>query len=105
MVNGVTTQSMTYSYYVKPKEVGILYIEPSFIEAGEEQLSTQPIEIKVLDNPDGIIDKPQRRQSPQMDFFNFPSDDFFNFPKRKMPRREEGKQPKKKKKKRKVYRI
>ena len=113
MVNGVTTQSMSYTYYVKPREVGTFYIEPSFIEAGDENLSTQPIEIKVLENPDGIIQKPQRRQSPQMDFFNFqkddffdfPTDEFFNFPKRKMPRQEEGAEPKKKNKKRKVYRI
>ena len=114
MVNGVTTQSMTYSYYVKPREVGTFYIEPSFVDAGEKNLSTQPIEIIVLENPDGIIQKPQRQQSPQMDFFNFPkddffnfpSDDFFNFPKRTIPKREDGEQPKKKsKKKRKVYKI
>jgi len=105
MVNGVTTQSMTYSYFVKPREVGTFYIEPSFVDVDEENLSTQPLEIRVLENPDGIIQKPQRRQSPQMDFFNFPSDDFFNFPKRKMPRQGEGGQPKKKKKKRKVYKI
>jgi len=112
MMNGVTKQSMTYSYYVKPKEVGIFFIEPSFIEADEENLSTQPIEIIVLDNPDGIIQKPQRRQSPQMDFFNFPSDDFFNFPsddffnrKKVIPKSEDGTKPKKKKKKRKVYKI
>ena len=113
MMNGVTTQSMTYSYFVKPREVGTFYIEPSFIDTGEENFSTQPIEIKVLENPDGIIQKPQGRQSPQMDFFNFPrddffnfpSDEFFNFPKRGFPKSEEGEQPKKKKKKRKVYRI
>ena len=59
----------------------------------------------MLENPDGIIEKPQRRQSPQMDFFNFPSDDFFGFPKRKMPKQGEAEEPKKKKKKRKTYKI
>lgn len=120
MMNGVTTQSLAYTYFLKPKEVGNFYIPPAFIQVDETTLETQPIEIMVLDNPDGIIEKPQRQNSNRMemfqfpsdDFFNFPSDDFFNFPKREIPKsggeqkgQEEGTPKKKSKKKRKVYKI
>jgi len=119
MMNGVTTQSISYTYYIKPKEIGNLYVEPAFIDADGTTLETQPIEIVVLDNPDGIIEKPQRRSQPQMDMFQFPSDDFFNFPDmdeffkipgiEQIPRgnnQEEKKEKSKKpKKKRKVYKI
>jgi len=128
MMNGVTTQSVSYTYYLKPKEVGNLFVPPAYIKADGETLETQPIEIFVLENPDGIIEQPQRNrmnrmemfQFPNDDFFNFPSDDFFQFPDPNelfnMPRKtipqpkQEGKEgeeakPKKPKKKRKTYRI
>lgn len=119
MMNGVTTQSISYTYYIKPKEIGNLYVEPAFIEADGTTLETQPIEILVLENPDGIIEKPKRRSQGNMEMFQFPSDDFFNFPDMdeffNMPRieqiprnknQEENKEEKKKpKKKRKVYKI
>ncbi len=119
MMNGVTTQSISYTYYIKPKEIGNLYVEPAFIDADGKTLETQPIEIIVLENPDGIIEKPQRRSQGNMDMFQFPSDDFFNFPDmdeffnmpkiERVPRgnnQEEKKEKSKKpKKKRKVYKI
>lgn len=118
MMNGVTTQSISYTYYIKPKDIGNLYVEPAFIDADGKTLETQPIEILVLENPDGIIEKPQRKsqgmdlfQFPSDDFFNTPKmDDFFNFPKiEKVPQdKNQGgkkKEQKKPKKKRKVYKI
>lgn len=118
MMNGVTTQSISYTYYIKPKEIGNLYVEPAFIEADGTTLETQPLEIMVLENPDGIIEKPQRKSQgmemfefPSDDFFNTPNlDDFFNFPKiEKVPqdKNKDGKkeEQKKPKKKRKVYKI
>lgn len=125
MMNGVTTQSVSYTYYLKPKEVGNYFVPPAFIEADGKTLETQPIEIFVLENPEGIIEKPKRRNSSRMDMFQFPSDDFFNddffqfpdpnelfnMPRRKIPQpKKEGengeeKKQKKPKKKRKTYRI
>ena len=80
MMNGVTTQSISYTYYLQPKDVGNYYVEPAFIEVDGKTLETQPIEILVLENPDGIIEKPKSKSPRQMEFFNFPPDDFFNFP-------------------------
>ncbi len=114
MMNGVTTQSMSYSYYLQPKDIGNLFLEPAFINADGKTLETQPIEIIVLENPDGIIEKPKRNDSrmelfnfPNDDFFNMPMpDDFFNLPERKTPKElEEEKKKKDGKKKRKIYKI
>ena len=80
MMNGETTQSISYTYYLQPKTAGNFYLEPAFIEANGVTMETQPTEILVLENPDGVIEKPKKRSAPQMDMFNFPSDDFFNFP-------------------------
>lgn len=127
MMNGETTQSISYTYYLQPKTAGNFYLEPAFIEADGMTMETQPIEIMVLENPDGIIQKPQRKtpnhldifDSAPNDFFNFPSDGMFNFPMddlfqpREMPKQdgekkqgeEKGKDKKKSKKKGKVYKI
>ncbi len=131
MMNGETTQSISYSYYLQPKTIGNFYLEPAFIEADGVTMETQPIEIMVLENPDGIIQKPKRKTPNRLDifdsmpndFFNSPSDDFFNFPmedffqlhempKLEMPKQggekkegEEKKGKKKSKKKGKVYKI
>jgi len=122
VMNGQATQSISYTYYLQPKMVGNFFLEPAFIDAEGETMETQPIEIIVLENPDGIIQKPKRKMNRQSDFFDFPSDDFFNFPMddffqlREMPRLEMPKQDgekkekeekgkKKSKKKGKVYKI
>jgi len=119
MMNGKTTQSISYTYYLQPKEIGNFYLEPAFIEADGLTMETQPIEILVLENPDGIIQKPKQQtpnhldifDSAPNDFFNFPMEDFFQF--REMPKRdgtkeenkEKGKDKKKSNKKGKVYKI
>jgi len=113
MMNGVTTQSMSFSYYIQPKDIGNLFLEPAFIVVDGKTLETQPIEIIVLENPDGIIEKPKRKGN-HMEFFNFPNDDFFNspmpddffnLPKRKTPKELEEEKKKMGKKKRKIYKI
>jgi hypothetical protein len=124
VMNGETTQSISYTYYLQPKTAGNFYLEPAFIEADGVTMETQPMEILVLENPDGVIEKPQKKSAPQMDIFNFPSNDFFNFPMddlfqlREIPKLEMPKQDgekkenekdkngkKKSKKKGKVYKI
>lgn len=54
MVNGVSSQSVTYSYYLQPKEIGVFYIPPAFAETQDKVLETLPTEIKVVPNPDNI---------------------------------------------------
>ncbi|MGK0365993.1 MAG: hypothetical protein ACI85O_003063 [Saprospiraceae bacterium] len=123
MMNGETTQSISYTYYLQPKTTGVFYLEPAFIEANGMTMETQPIEIMVLENPDGIIQKPKRKTPSQIDIFdsapndlfNFPMDDFFQLremPRLEMPKQdgekkegEEKKSKKKSKKKGKVYKI
>ncbi len=114
--NGKVTQSVAYSYYIEPVEVGNYYIQPAFVDTAEGALESMPLEVFVLDNPDGIIQQP--RQNNRKDFFDrndffggdsfFGGSDFFNdfFDARKNPLlQEETTKPKKKKKKRKIYKL
>ena len=114
--NGKVTQSVAYSYYIEPVEVGNYYIQPAFVDTEEGALESTPLEVFVLDNPDGIIQQPQRNN--RKDFFNrddffggdsfFGGNDFFNdfFDGQKNPLLQEDRvKPKKKKQKRKVYKL
>lgn len=87
MINGVTSQSQSYAYYLLPKEEGLFYIPPANVEVDGAVLETEPVEIKVFPNPEGIIQKPQRPS--RRDFFSNPIEP----------------QPKKPKKKRRIYRM
>ena len=96
MVNGDVTQSMSYSFYLEPKEIGNYYIEPAGIEIDGKYYETQPIEVIVVPNPDGIK-QPQKREG-GADFFRGMDFDFPSAPTPPEP-------PAKKKKKRKTYRL
>ncbi len=100
MMNGAVSQSVTYSYYLEPKEVGNYFIEAASIETEDGFLETLPVEIIVSPNPEGIKqDAPGASQ--KMDFFFD-----FNWPSDVMPGDGRGKQdPAKKKKKRKIYKM
>lgn len=126
-MNGQTTQSTSYSYYLRPKDIGNYYIQAASVQYGDSYLETEPLEILVVPNPDGIVQKPksQQQQSPFGDFDSFfRSDsffgDFFSQPnedaegiqkqlEEKMEdlqkKLEEQQQQEKPKKKRKTYRI
>ncbi|NET31031.1 MAG: protein BatD [Cyanothece sp. SIO1E1] len=121
MVNGDVSQSISYTFYLEPKDIGNYYIQPASIAVGEMMLETDPIEIQVVPNPEGIIQK-QPQEERMSDFFRgFDREDmpgFRNFqfdfdepgqrtlPKDNKPG-ESGKEDKtkKKKKKRKIYKI
>ena len=105
IVNGVVTQSISYSYYLEPKDIGQYWIEPASIETGDNILETTPIEVLVVPNPDGIKQYPQQREQRRLFF-----DDFFSRPRMEMPQPTPQPAPKKqpqqpKKKKRKTVRI
>jgi len=118
ITNGEISQTMTYSYYIEPVDVGNYFIQPAFVDTEEGPLESIPLEVLVVDNPDGIIQQPQSNK--QQGFFNrgdffggdnfFGGNDFFNdfFDGHKNPLLQEDKAPngaKTKKKKRKVYKL
>jgi len=101
MTNGTVSQSITYSYFLEAKEVGAFFIPPAKIETAEGDLFTEPLEVIVLPNPDGTIQKtPQNNRS-----LNWGWDtDFFRMPELRMPEMPKEKATPKKKK-RKTYKL
>ena len=99
MNNGTVSQSITYSYYLEAKEVGVFFIPPAKIETEEGDLFTEPLEIIVLPNPDGIIQKAPQNNS----LFDWDAD-FFRMPELRMPNMPKEKAAPKKKK-RKTYKL
>ncbi len=93
MVNGTISQEISYSFYLKPRDIGTYFIPPASIETKDGFLETLPIEVMVHPNPDGI----QQTPTPQQEFrsFGFP---FENTPQPPTT-------PKKPKKKRKIYKM
>lgn len=58
MINGEVTQSLSFTYWIKPKEEGILFIEPASITVEGKVLETEIKTVVVLPNPDGLIEEP-----------------------------------------------
>ncbi|MEM9885093.1 MAG: BatD family protein [Bacteroidota bacterium] len=99
IINGDMTQSISYSYYLKPKDIGSYYITPASIEADGALLETLAIEVGVFPNPDGIQQNPAQQKSSIFDSSSpFDSDFFKEFDRRSMPIPSEPKKAKKKKK-------
>ena len=104
MINGKASQSVSYTYYLRPREVGNYYIEPASIAVGEEVLETTPVAVTVVPNPDGVIQEPEEKRA-------FPGfdNDFWDRPAMPQPFFQPevpAPQPEKKKKpKRKTYKI
>ena len=59
IINGEVSRSMTYSYHIKPMEVGDYFIPPASIATEIDFLESEPIAVLVVPNPDGIIQSPQ----------------------------------------------
>ncbi len=73
-------QSTSYLYVLEPKEVGTYRIDPCQIATDQEDLQTNPVEIKVYPNPDGIRQETERKRS------GFSFDGWGDFPKRNLPK-------------------
>jgi len=58
MINGKISQSMSYSYYLKPLDIGNYYINPASIIVEDKVLETLPQEILVVVNPDEVYQPP-----------------------------------------------
>ncbi|MCP3931518.1 MAG: protein BatD [Bacteroidetes bacterium] len=69
MINGAVTQSASYTYYLEPKDVGNFHIEPANIEIEGTIIETIPVEVIVIDNPDGIIQEPNHPKRFEMNPF------------------------------------
>lgn len=94
IINGVSSQSASYTYYLEPQDIGNYYLTPASVVVGEETLETKPVEVIVLPNPDGIIEHPDRGSRQPFEFFQtIPAPQTPMTPK------------KKKKKKRKIYKL
>lgn len=72
MMNGQVTQTVSYTYYLRPRDIGNFYIEPASIETPEAVLETEPIEVMVVPNPGG-----ERREAPDL---RQPAEPFPGFP-------------------------
>ena len=96
MMNGQVSQSISYTFFLDPLEVGNYYIEPASIRVDGKVLETTPLEVLVVPNPDGTIQQPETGAQR----FEFRFDDFGFSP---LPDSIPPAQPSKHKKKRKIY--
>ena len=88
MVNGKVSQSMAYSYYLEPQDIGNYYIEAAYVNIGNKTLETEPKMILVVLNPDEVYQAPNSKNIEELN-----------------PLEEPTPKPKKSKKKRKVYKL
>jgi len=58
ITNGEVSQSASYTYYLEPGDIGVYTIKPAYLTTGEVALETPPIDIIVIPNPEGIIQRP-----------------------------------------------
>jgi hypothetical protein len=73
IVNGVSSQSASYSYFLKPKATGAFYIEPAFLIGKTQEMETRPVEIYCLPNPQGLVEESRiSDESSTFEFGRFP---------------------------------
>lgn len=98
VINGETSRTVAYSYYLRPREAGIFYIDPvRFYLDDDSVIETEPLEIEVHPNPEGRIIEPRSPNSMP----GLSRDWFFGWPEQERARQIR----KPAKKKRKVYKF
>ncbi len=94
MVNGVTTQSASYTYYLTPKKTGTFTFDAASCETMEGTITSEKKTIVVLEN----YAAPKKKPRSQFGFFNDDAPDFFNVrpsqPKSQSPQKKVEKKPK-----------
>ncbi len=55
IVNGVSSRTMSYSFLLRPIEIGSTAIPPAFIIEGDKTWQTNPVDITAHPNPTGIV--------------------------------------------------
>lgn len=73
IVNGKRSSSKTYTWHLKPFELGQYFIAPIAIELEGEVFESNPVEINVYSNPNGIIVEPQQKNRSNIFDFQGPS--------------------------------
>ena len=81
IINGESNSKTTYSYYLRPQSPGNFYIHPSsFVLDNGDVVETEPLEIIVYPNPEGIVIEPKSQHTrPDMSFDWFFDGDNPNF--------------------------
>lgn len=69
IINGDKTSTQSYTYYIKPTELGLIIIPPAYFESEDNSLESLPIELNVYPNPENIIIEPKEESSSS--FFQF----------------------------------
>lgn len=70
-INGKTSQSISYSFHIKPKDIGYYDIPPAYFISEDNQYESKPLSIYCAPNPDGIIIKAPQEELWTMPDFNF----------------------------------
>ncbi|MBK7008349.1 MAG: BatD family protein [Saprospiraceae bacterium] len=73
-INGNTTKTTTYTYFIKPLKEGQCFIEEAYLihrTDEEKNMTADAIKIKVMPNPEGIIEDAPQGNSQQL-FFSWP---------------------------------
>jgi hypothetical protein len=75
IINGSTSSMRSWSYYIEPTEQGQIIIPPAYLITEDKTYESEPVEINIYPNPEGVIVKPQsgnsffqQFQSPMFDF-------------------------------------
>ena len=66
-INGKMSKSASYSYYLKPVFEGVYELGSARVAGEGKELSTLPIQIVVIANPDGIIQRPNQPRERSFD--------------------------------------
>lgn len=73
IINGDRSSTQSYSYFIKPNDIGYVHISPASIKNDKDTLESQPIELPVVPNPNNIIVEPKSENSGNFIFdFNSP---------------------------------
>jgi hypothetical protein len=67
IVNGDVTQSISYVFYLKPKEVGAFRVKPASVKVNGKEVKTEELDITVVEEIDGGGEEEEQIQ--QMDPF------------------------------------
>lgn len=62
IINGKMTSEASYTYYLMPLSEGLLFIGPASLANDGGILRTEPLQVMVLPNPDGVRTAPRRMQ-------------------------------------------
>ncbi|MCB0685724.1 MAG: BatD family protein [Saprospiraceae bacterium] len=76
IINGHSSQTASYSYFIKPRTTGLLHLEPAYLNTDDSHaLETPPLDIYSLPNPDGVVQN--SRIDDENDRLNFGAFPFF----------------------------